>query len=207
MLAQPRRRTRRSITSAPRSRSNGSWMAHASRSTRAAMSACSRATCGRRWRFRSGGGRATAGRARCDLDGEVIALGPEGTPHPFQTTMQRLAALDVDACEASSHHSLRLPLCRWREPDRYGAETRAARLAIIASLAVPSLVRPTRKRGAARRDAASRTRRFMVKALAPLPPAVVATVVEGQERAHARPRSSPPGGHGRRTGWLSNLHL
>jgi DNA ligase-1 len=151
------------------------------------------------------------------FDGEVIALGPEGTPHPFQTTMQRFGRrLDVERLRGE------LPLTPFLFDYLYAdgeslidmaQETRAARLASIApSLAVPSLVRPTREEAAVFLSETLRRGHegLMVKALG----AGYAAGRRGQQWLKVKSARTldlvvlaAEWGHGRRTGWLSNLHL
>ena len=107
------------------------------------------------------------------VDGEVIALRPDGAPHPFQVTMQRFGRkLNVDRLRAE------LPLtpfffdCLYADGESLvdaGQETRVERLRVIApSHVVPMLARPTPE--AAQRFLDETLRRghegVMVKALA-----------------------------------------
>ena len=151
------------------------------------------------------------------LDGEVIALRQDGTPYPFQQTMQRFGRkLDVDRLRAE------LPLTPFFFDCLYVDGTpiidepqfeRFGRLRSIASLTiVPSLLRPTREQAA--RFVEETLRRghegVMVKALA-------SGYAAGRRGRHwlkvkvARTLDlvvlAAEWGHGRRHGWLSNLHL
>jgi DNA ligase-1 len=151
------------------------------------------------------------------LDGEVIALRPDGTPRTFQQTMQRFGRkLDVDRLRAE------LPLtpfffdCLYLDGaalidqpqiDRFGTLGSIARFAIV-----PNRIRPTREEAA--QFVADTLRRghegVMVKALA-------SGYAAGRRGRHwlkikvARTLDlvvlAAEWGHGRRRGWLSNLHL
>src|SRR5262245_22670018 len=151
------------------------------------------------------------------LDGEVIALTPDGKPHAFQTTMRRFGRrLDVDALRAE------LPLSAFFFDILYEGEpvideplsTRLERLDRI----VPPALRVPRIVTADAEDAA----RFQADAVA-----------RGQEGVMVKSPSAPYAagrrgagwlkvktartldlvvlavewGSGRRKGWLSNLHL
>ena len=152
------------------------------------------------------------------VDGEVIALGPDGAPHPFQVTMQRFGRkLDVDRLRAE------IPLtpfffdCLYADGESLidsAQEARVARLDAVAPLARRAASRPA--------DAARRAHSFleetlrrghegvMVKALG----AGYAAGRRGQQWLKVKIARTldlvvlaAEWGHGRRTGWLSNLHL
>ena len=151
------------------------------------------------------------------VDGEVIALRPNGTPETFQRTMQRFGRrLDIDRLRAE------LPLtpfffdCLYVDGASLIDQPQAERFATLNAIArqaiVPSLLRPTRE------DAA----RFVEQ-----------TLQRGHEGVMVKARASgyaagrrgqhwlkvklahtldlvvlaAEWGHGRRRGWLSNLHL
>ena len=87
------------------------------------------------------------------FDGEVIALRADGSPHPFQTTMQRFGRrLDVDRLRVE------LPLTAfffdvlYVDGESLLDQPQAARMARLQSIApalvVPSLVSPTREQAA-----------------------------------------------------------
>jgi DNA ligase-1 len=151
------------------------------------------------------------------LDGEVIALRSDGAPHPFQVTMQRFGRkLEVERMRAE------IPLTPFFFDLLYAdgeplvdasQEARVAQLARVApSLVVPILVRPTRDD--AQRFLEETLRRghegVMVKSLA----AGYAAGRRGQQWLKVKLRRTldlvilaAEWGHGRRTGFLSNLHL
>ena len=151
------------------------------------------------------------------VDGEVIALRADGSPHPFQVTMQRFGRkLDVDRLRAE------IPLTPFLFDCLYAdgvslidttQDARAARLEAVApSIIVPRLVRPTAESAA--RFLEDTLRRghegLMVKSLA----APYAAGRRGQQWLKVKIARTldlvilaAEWGHGRRTGWLSNLHL
>ena len=151
------------------------------------------------------------------LDGEVIALRADGAPHPFQQTMQRFGRkLNVDRLRAD------LPLTPFFFDCLYVDGTpmidepqfeRFGRLSSIAPLTiVPSLLRPTREQAAQFVEDTLRRGHegVMVKSLA-------SAYAAGRRGRHwlkvkvARTLDlavlAAEWGHGRRKGWLSNLHL
>jgi DNA ligase-1 len=152
------------------------------------------------------------------LEGEAIALRPDGTPHPFQTTMTRFGRrLEVERVRA------RVPLTLFLFDLLYldGAslleeplERRAARLAgcVPASLLVPRLVT----------ESAEAADRFLAETLARGHEGIMAKALDSPYEAGRRGRRwlkvkpvrtldlvvlAAEWGHGRRRGWLSNLHL
>jgi DNA ligase-1 len=152
------------------------------------------------------------------VEGEALALRPDGTPHPFQTTMTRFGRrLDVERVRATVPLTLFLfdllyldGASLMDEPLARRAEALAR--TVPASLLVPRLVTAS----------ADEARRFLDAALA-----------RGHEGIMAKAHAAPSGGagrarrwlklkpvrtldlvvlaaewgHGRRRGWLSNLHL
>ena len=151
------------------------------------------------------------------LDGEVIALRPDGTPHTFQQTMQRFGRkLDVDRLRAE------IPLTPFFFDCLYidGASTldqpqieRFSTLSAIAPFAtVPSRLRPSREEAAQFVDETLRRGHegVMVKALA----SGYAAGRRGRNWLKIKVARTldlvvlaAEWGHGRRRGWLSNLHL
>jgi DNA ligase-1 len=151
------------------------------------------------------------------LDGEVIALQPDGRPHPFQTTMTRFgrrrdnerlrAELPLTPFFFDVLHVDGAPLID--EPH----ERRLDALRGIAGAAtVPHVVRPT----------AAQARVFAGEALARGHEGVMAKALDAPYAAGRRGAAwlkvkpartldlvviGVEWGHGRRRGWLSNLHL
>ena len=151
------------------------------------------------------------------LDGEVIALRPDGRPEPFQITMRRFGRkLDVEKTRSE------LPLtpfffdCLYVDRTVLLDEPQERRIQVLhdtaGAAAVPRVIRPSREeadafaRGAL--DAGHEG--IMAKALS-------APYAAGRRGASwlkvKRPRTldlvvlAVEWGHGRRQGWLSNLHL
>ena len=151
------------------------------------------------------------------FDGEVIALRPDGSPHPFQTTMQRFGRrLDVDRLRVE------LPLTPfffdvlYADGESLLDQPQAERMARLTSIApafvVPSLIRPTREQGA----------RFLAETLERGHEGLMAKALDAGYSAGRRGQSwmkikvartldlvvlAAEWGHGRRHGLLSNLHL
>jgi DNA ligase-1 len=152
------------------------------------------------------------------LDGEVIALKPDGTPHRFQDTMRRFGRrLDVerlrrdlpltpyffDVLHLAGRDTLDLP-----QHERFAAMTTA----LPAMLVIPHL----------RTDLAADAERFLDEALARGHEGVMAKSPDSPYAAGSRGSAwlkvkavrtldlvvlAAEWGSGRRTGWLSNLHL
>jgi DNA ligase 1 len=151
------------------------------------------------------------------LDGEVIALRPDGTPHPFQITMRRFGRkLDVPRLRGE------LPLTPFFFDllhvdgedliDRPAGERFAALGKAVAGLAVPRIVTADPEEADA----------FFESALARGHEGIMAKAVDAPYEAGRRGSSwlkikpahtldlvvlAAEWGHGRRQGWLSNLHL
>jgi len=151
------------------------------------------------------------------VDGEVIALDSDGRPLPFQTTMRRFGRkLDVERLRAE------LPLCTFLFDllrlddrdllDRPGRERVAALTELAPTLVVPRLVTGE----AAAADA------FYDQALAAGHEGLMAKSLDAPYQAGSRGypwlKIKPAHtldlvvigvewGNGRRTGWLSNVHL
>jgi DNA ligase-1 len=152
------------------------------------------------------------------LDGEAIALRGDGRPHPFQTTMRRFGRrLEVAALRAE------LPLATfafdllWLDGASLLAAPGAERWEAL-SRVVPAPLRVPRLRSSDR-DAAGR---FLQSALAAGHEGVMAKALDrpyeagrrGQAWLKVKPAHTldlvvlaAEWGHGRRGGWLSNLHL
>jgi DNA ligase-1 len=152
------------------------------------------------------------------LDGEVIALRPDGFPHPFQVTMRRFGRrLDVEGSRAS------LPLTPFLFDVLHldGASLLDAPLAerwgALAGVAPPDLLVPREVTGSVEAAAA-----FFDAALERGHEGVMAKALDAPYEAGGRGFAwlkvkpahtldlvvlAAEWGHGRRKGWLSNLHL
>jgi len=151
------------------------------------------------------------------VDGEVIALRPDQSPHPFQVTMQRFGRkLDVERLRTEIPLTPFLFDCLYTDGESLldaAQEARVARLEVVApSLVVPRLVRPTPESAARFLDETLQRGHegLMVKSLA----AAYAAGRRGQQWLKVKIARTldlvilaAEWGHGRRTGWLSNLHL
>jgi len=151
------------------------------------------------------------------LDGEVIALRSDAAPHPFQVTMQRFGRkLDIERMRTE------IPLtpfffdCLYADGESLvdvSQESRIARLNHVApSLMVPMIVRPTPEGAQQFLDETLQRGHegVMVKALG----AGYAAGRRGQQWLKVKIARTldlvvlaAEWGHGRRTGFLSNLHL
>jgi DNA ligase-1 len=151
------------------------------------------------------------------LDGEVIALNPDGTPRPFQVTMRRFGrARGIDELQ----HELPLTLfgfdCLLVDSTPLLDEPLGRRVtqleAVAPTIAVPRVVRPSRDQAEAfSRAAADRGHEgVMAKSLA-APYAAgrrgAAWLKIKQARTLDLVVLAAEWGHGRRHGKLSNLHL
>ena len=151
------------------------------------------------------------------LDGEVIALTPDGTPHAFQTTMRRFGRrLDVDALRVE------LPLSAFFFDILYDGEPvidepLSARLERLDRIVPPALRVPRIVTGDAEEAA-----RFQADALARGHEGVMVKSPSASYAAGRRGSAwlkvktartldlvvlAVEWGSGRRKGWLSNLHL
>ena len=152
------------------------------------------------------------------LDGEAIALRPDGTPQPFQVTMRRFGRkLDVDTLQSE------LPITPMFFDALYldGAplvdEPLERRIAVVADQAVAA----NRVPRIVTADAAAASE-FTARALATGHEGVMAKAVDGVYAAGRRGAAwlkvkqartldlvilAVEWGSGRRKGWLSNLHL
>jgi DNA ligase-1 len=152
------------------------------------------------------------------LDGEAIALRPDGRPHPFRTTMRRFGRrLEVDALRAD------LPLATfafdllWLDGASLLGSSAADRWEAL-SRVVPASLRVPRLRSADHEAAG----RFLEGALSAGHEGIMAKALDrpyeagrrGQAWLKVKPAHTfdlvvlgAEWGHGRRRGWLSNLHL
>jgi len=147
------------------------------------------------------------------IDGEAVALLPDGRPHPFQVTSARVASHSPGSVPLTAFLFDLLHVDGEDLIDQPGAE-RFARLAAIApqGVLIPRIVTA---------DAAE-SAEFFAAAIARGHEGVVAKAPQAPYRAGRRgsdwikvkPRTTldlvilaAEWGHGRRTGWLSNLHL
>jgi DNA ligase-1 len=151
------------------------------------------------------------------VDGEVIALRPDGSPQPFQVTMQRFGRkLDVERLRADVPLTSFFFDCLYADGESLvdaSLESRVARLNILTPfLVVPTLLRPTREGAQEFLDETLRRGHegVMVKSL----DAGYAAGRRGQQWLKVKIARTldlvvlaAEWGHGRRTGWLSNLHL
>jgi len=152
------------------------------------------------------------------LDGEAIALRDNGAPYPFQETMSRFGrVLDIEAMRARMPLSVFFFDClRVDDRDLLG-EPASQRFAALAATLPPALLVPrtqARDATAARafeRDALARGHEgVMVKSLsAPYDPGARSAAWLKVKRSHTLDLVvlAAEWGHGRRRGWLSNLHL
>ncbi|MBI4544777.1 MAG: ATP-dependent DNA ligase [Gemmatimonadetes bacterium] len=152
------------------------------------------------------------------LDGEAIALWPDGRPRPFQTTMRRFGRkLDVEALRRELPLSTFFFDCLYADGESLldrpaGDRFRALEALVLPAMRVPRLI--TRDAGAAAE--------FLRAARRVGHEGVVAKSLEATYDAGRRGGSwlkvkeadtldlvvlAAEWGHGRRRGWLSNLHL
>jgi DNA ligase-1 len=152
------------------------------------------------------------------LDGEAIALRSNGTPYPFQDTMRRFGrVLDIDRMRETMPLSVFFFDCLRLNSDdligRPGSERLAAMSAIVpSSMAIPRIVTSDLPTAQAFYDDAVRRQHegVMVKAIdAPYEPGARSAFWLKVKRAHTLDLVviAAEWGHGRRKGWLSNLHL
>jgi DNA ligase-1 len=152
------------------------------------------------------------------LDGEVLSLRPDGRPEPFQVTMRRFGRkLDVESLRA--HQPLR-PFwfdLLYLNGGSMMDESQARRFAALRELAGELALTPN----IVAHDAAT-AEAFMKQALGQGHEGIMAKSPEATYAAGARGRFwlkikqantldlvilAAEWGHGRRRGWLSNLHL
>jgi DNA ligase-1 len=152
------------------------------------------------------------------LDGEAIALRADGRPHPFQVTMRRFGRkLDVDGLRAELPLSVLFFDCLLREGEPLVDRPAAERHDIVRAVLPSSLVTPSLITGDA-----GEARAFYENALASGHEGIMAKAVDAAYEAGRRGAAwlkvkrahtldlvvlAAEWGHGRRRGWLSNLHL
>jgi len=155
---------------------------------------------------------------RAVLDGEAIALQADGRPHPFQVTSARTASrADIPALRQATPLSTYLFDVLHLDGDDLMSQSLAARAEALAQLAPAELVVP-------RRHTADRTEvaDFFADVVArghegvviKDPSAPYDAGRRGSAWVKVKPRHTldlvvlaAEWGHGRRTGWLSNIHL
>lgn len=152
------------------------------------------------------------------LDGEAIALRRDGTPEPFQVTMRRFGRkLDV------SRTRVELPLacfffdCLYLEGESWIDRPAEQRFAALVDAVPAALIIPRRVT-----DEVAVAEAFLQEALRKGHEGVMAKALDARYEAGARGASwlkvkpahtldlvvlAAEWGHGRRRGWLSNLHL
>jgi DNA ligase 1 len=152
------------------------------------------------------------------VDGEVIALRPDGTPHPFQTTMSRFGK-KLEVARARSATPLTPFFFDLLYLDGGSLVDEPARRRLTALVqAVPASMLVPRTVTASPEEA----QRFLQRALASGHEGIMAKSLDGTYEAGRRGRRwlkikpantldlvvlAAEWGHGRRHGWLSNLHL
>jgi DNA ligase-1 len=152
------------------------------------------------------------------VDGEAIALLPSGAPQPFQVTMRRFGRTqDVASMQAALPLSVFFFDCLRLDAERLTAAPTAERFAALAravpaALLVPRVVTDDAAVADAFYDDALRRGHegVMAKALtAPYEPGRRAPTWLKIKRLHTLDLVvlAAEWGHGRRRGWLSNLHL
>ncbi|HEX5064572.1 MAG TPA: ATP-dependent DNA ligase [Myxococcota bacterium] len=152
------------------------------------------------------------------LDGEAIALRPDGKPHPFQVTMRRFGRrLDVEALRQELPLSMQLFDCLHLDGEDWLARPAAERFQALAAH-VPETLRVARLVT----DDAGEADAFFEQALAAGHEGLMAKSLDSPYEAGRRGAGwlkvkraatldlvvlAAEWGSGRRRGWLSNLHL
>jgi DNA ligase 1 len=152
------------------------------------------------------------------LDGEALALRRDGTPQPFQVTMRRLGrTLDVETLRQTVPLHAFFFDCLYRDDAPLLDRPAAERFAVLASLLPEQLLIPRRVTGAPHEAEA-----FLRQALDRGHEGIMAKALGAPYEAGARGGTwlkikpaitldlvvlAAEWGHGRRRGWLSNLHL
>jgi DNA ligase I, ATP-dependent (dnl1) len=152
------------------------------------------------------------------LDGEAIALQPSGAPRPFQETMRRFGrTLDVQAMQASLPLSVFFFDCLHANGEALTQAAASERFQALSGALAPELLMPrivTDEPGVAEAFYDDALRRghegVMAKSLtAPYEAGRRAPSWRKIKRTHTLDLVvlAAEWGHGRRHGWLSNLHL
>jgi DNA ligase-1 len=151
------------------------------------------------------------------FDGEVIALAPDGTPRPFQITMRRFGRTrGVAALQDQLPLTPFLFDCLYLDGTSLIDDTQERRAAalrgVAETLAVPRVVRPSRTAADAFvRDAAARGHEGVMAKALDAPYAAGRRGASWMKIKQARSLDlvvlAAEWGHGRRHGYLSNLHL
>ena len=152
------------------------------------------------------------------LEGEAIALRPDGTPHPFQTTMRRFGRrLEVERVRETLPLTLVLFDLLFLDGASLIDRPYRERIALLDRAAPPELVVRRLITGSAQAAAA-----FLREALDQGHEGIMAKALDAPYEAGQRGRHwlkvkpvrtldlvvlAAEWGHGRRKGWLSNLHL
>jgi DNA ligase-1 len=152
------------------------------------------------------------------LDGETVALRPDGTPHPFQVTMRRYGRrLDVERLRAELPLSSLFFDVLFRDGSSLLDEPFDRRITALGDAVSPALVVPRLVT-----SSVEAARDFMRASLAAGHEGIVAKALDAPYEAGRRGarwlKVKPAAtldlvvlaaewGHGRRHGWLSNLHL
>jgi DNA ligase-1 len=152
------------------------------------------------------------------LEGEAIALRPDGTPHPFQTTMRRFGRrLEVEAIRGTLPLTLFLFDLLYLEGEPVLDQPMRTRAALLAETVPAPLLVPRRVTGSVTEAAA-----FLQGALGAGHEGLMAKALDAPYEAGQRGRRwlkvksvrtldlvvlAAEWGHGRRHGWLSNIHL
>jgi len=152
------------------------------------------------------------------LDGEAIALAPSGAPHPFQVTMRRFGRkLDVEAMRGELPLSVFFFDCLRRDAEDLVDRPARERFDALAAALPSGLVIPRLVTG----DPAA-AEAFFEDAVGRGHEGVIAKALDAPYEAGRRGSTwlklkraqtldlvvlAAEWGHGRRNGWLSNLHL
>jgi DNA ligase 1 len=152
------------------------------------------------------------------VEGEAIALRPDGTPHPFQTTMRRFGRrLEVERVREALPLALVLFDVLYLDGVSLIDHSYRERIALLDQAVPPALVVPRLVTGSPDAGAA-----FLRQALDRGHEGIMVKALDAPYEAGQRGRRwlkvkpvrtldlvvlAAEWGHGRRKGWLSNLHL